>query len=451
MNLTIECRLVANYIIEKTNIYNEGKTLRNQILMSNKRLQKLLYFFDIEYMKENNGYSFFTDEFYAWPSGPVIPDIYRKYIQYQDGIMNPDYSCKGNELPRDVKLIIDGLLDATKEIDTVDLINICKVENGPWHQVYKQDDSKHQQIISKDEMYIYHLDKNLFNKDNNILTKEKIINDMNFRSKCCEIGLDWEDAEIYENVILVNSPNKYIYVMFDRYYNIIGVHKIEFATLHLDKEEIAKGYYELYNTVYNDSSCCFSYPFQSFSLRQMLEIANKIDIDEINHGHSIQLKVNGTIINENSNKDYIGLLSYIKFLSDEIQQYYLDCYKMKMMGFDYPNVYEYVNALILNIVNCIDKYIESGNRPFPVDILYHLGYNRRKVDEVSNELYKIIGLLLNAKGYRIKRDCYNKLELINKETPIPVLSLLVLDVLEMFNASEKQSGPVLKKIKERNR
>ena len=275
--------------------------------------------------------------------------------------------------------------------------------------------------------------------------KEKIINDMNFRSKCCQIGLDWEDAEIYGNVILVNSPNKYLYVIFDKYYNIIGVHKIKFATLHLNKEEIANGYYELYNTVYKDSNCCFSYPFQDFSLRQILEIANKIDIDEINHGHSIQLKVNGTIIDENSNKDYIGLLSYIKFLSNEIQQYYLDCYKMKMMGFDYPNVYEYVNALIKNIVNCIDKYIKSGNRPFPVDVLYHLGYSRRKVDEVSDELYKIIDLLLNAKGYRIKRGCYNKLELINKETPIPVLSLLVLDVLEMFNALEKQNGPVLKK------
>ena len=277
------------------------------------------------------------------------------------------------------------------------------------------------------------------------MIKNEIINDMNFRRKCSKIGLDWEDAEVYGDVILVNAPQKYIYVIFDKYYNVIGVHKIEFATLHFRKDEIANGYYELYNVVDKGSGCCFSYPFQNFSLGQMLELANKIDIDEINHGHSIRMKINDNIIDENSNKDYIGLYSFIKFLGEEIQQYYLDCYKMKMMGFDYPNVYEYVNSLIENIVKCIDKYIESGNRPFPVDILDYLGYNRRKVDEVGNELYKIIELILKAKGYKISRDNYNKLGLLDKEENVCILSYLAFDVLKLNDLDKTKLTKKLEK------
>ena len=46
------------------------------------------------------------------------------------------------------------------------------------------------------------------------MIKNEIINDMNFRRKCSKIGLDWEDAEVYGDVILVNAPQKYIYMLY---------------------------------------------------------------------------------------------------------------------------------------------------------------------------------------------------------------------------------------------
>ena len=58
-DLTPKCVAVSNYIIEKINKFNEGKTLQEQVMMSLKRLQKILYFCDIEYMKINNGESLF--------------------------------------------------------------------------------------------------------------------------------------------------------------------------------------------------------------------------------------------------------------------------------------------------------------------------------------------------------------------------------------------------------
>jgi len=51
-NLTLKCMAVANYIIDEINKYNEDKPFREKILLSVRRLQKLLYFCETEYMKK---------------------------------------------------------------------------------------------------------------------------------------------------------------------------------------------------------------------------------------------------------------------------------------------------------------------------------------------------------------------------------------------------------------
>lgn len=92
-DLTPKCVAVLNYIIEKINKSNEGKELREQVMMSLKRLQKILYICDIEYMKINNGESLFEDNYFAWSSGPVIPYVYHTFIQCQspNGKIHPKY------------------------------------------------------------------------------------------------------------------------------------------------------------------------------------------------------------------------------------------------------------------------------------------------------------------------------------------------------------------------
>ena len=47
--ITPECRAVANYILEQISTYNEYKQLlREQVLMSTRRLQRILYFCDVD-------------------------------------------------------------------------------------------------------------------------------------------------------------------------------------------------------------------------------------------------------------------------------------------------------------------------------------------------------------------------------------------------------------------
>lgn len=177
-DITPKCRVVANYIIEEINKFNEGKSLREQVLMSGRRLQKILYFSNIEYMKIHNGKPLFEDCFYAWPSGPVIPNVYRIYIQYQDGQNFPRYEGEQLELTNEEKCIINKVLKQTEELDTIDLINITNINGSPWQRFYDENDPDHNQIIPKEEIYNYYLNKEITNKTQeervSTLTKKRI-------------------------------------------------------------------------------------------------------------------------------------------------------------------------------------------------------------------------------------------------------------------------------------
>lgn len=155
------CVSIANYIIRQTNAVNSTKQFSEQIPMTSKRLQKLLYFSDIEYMKSHNGQSMFSDDFYAWPSGPVIPSVYYKFMKYQDGTMQP--LDESNELiDDDVKIAIQTILNRTSNIDTIDLVEYSHIDGGPWAHSYRCDDIDHNQIIDKSAIYEFYKGRDVF-------------------------------------------------------------------------------------------------------------------------------------------------------------------------------------------------------------------------------------------------------------------------------------------------
>lgn len=154
--VTKMCIAAANYIIEKVNEYNAGKSLREQVLMTSKRLQKILFFADVLFMLENDKKSMFNDEFYAWPSGPVIPSVYKEFMQYQDGAMQPHLGGKHIPLTNDMINILDRVIDATMTVDTSELIKTSHVEDGPWCDVF---DEVNDNIINKAKIYNYYVKK----------------------------------------------------------------------------------------------------------------------------------------------------------------------------------------------------------------------------------------------------------------------------------------------------
>ena len=266
------------------------------------------------------------------------------------------------------------------------------------------------------------------------MTKNDLINDFNFRQKCGEYGLYWENAEIYGNVILINTPIEGLYVIFDKNYNTIGVEKNEYQ----DEEQFANVFYERYSEFtdllpFGES---FDYPFQNYTLKNFVDLANRVDILESNHGHSISTKINGEWYNRNSqeNEEYFQLLSYVKFISKEIKMYFLLNYHMQAMGYEMPDVYSYVRALIKNINASINYQIENNHRSWPADILSSIGQNNRKLN-FDGMLYDIADLLMKQNGVKVKSGSPDSLVEIDSSINKADLSILSDKLLKILDLS----------------
>ena len=134
--ITSKCRAVANYIIEKSNEYNEDRTFGKYEMMSCKRLQRLLYFCNVKYMLLQNGEFLFESDFKS--------------------LFN-----------------FDNVLEQTKDIATFDLIKISNDEL--WERYYDNNDFEHNQIIPKDEICKFYLDKEIkfLKKDKTLIKKRQ--------------------------------------------------------------------------------------------------------------------------------------------------------------------------------------------------------------------------------------------------------------------------------------
>lgn len=154
--MTLECIDVCNYIINSVNEHNYGRVLKEQVLLSTKRLQKILFFSNVLYMVENNGTPMFEDEFSTYPSGPVIPTVYRKFMMYQDGPMHPSLESN-NIVSPEIKDVLDRVLEATKGIDTSALIQKSLEQGSPCWEVWKEMPYEEGPVIDNKLIYTYYL------------------------------------------------------------------------------------------------------------------------------------------------------------------------------------------------------------------------------------------------------------------------------------------------------
>lgn len=158
------CIAAANYLIKQTNDFNKGKKYSERISMTCKRLQKLLYFSEIEYMKTYNGEAMFTDDFHAWPSGPVIPSVYDVFVQYQNGEMRTVDETNHSNITDNMKAILKKIFEETTNIDTYDLVEYSHISDGPWAKVYDAQDDRHEQVISKQEMIKFYQNRAILSR-----------------------------------------------------------------------------------------------------------------------------------------------------------------------------------------------------------------------------------------------------------------------------------------------
>lgn len=65
---------VARYVINYAN--------DNNMIMSNLKLQKVLYFIQLEYLLQGKNEPCFSDDIAAWEFGPVVPSVYFEFKKY---------------------------------------------------------------------------------------------------------------------------------------------------------------------------------------------------------------------------------------------------------------------------------------------------------------------------------------------------------------------------------
>ena len=274
------------------------------------------------------------------------------------------------------------------------------------------------------------------------MLRDKIINDINFREKCCNYELNWDDFIIrqFSNddyIILLHSQNHSVYVLLDKNYNTIGVERCDSIKNDETALEFAAIKYCEYCNFTDDVPFGenFGYPFETFTLKQVIDLSNRVEIMETNHGNSLMTRVNGDWYERNADEDYFQLLSYIKFLGEEIKQYFLYSYQMQMMGFEVPNVYLFTRTLISKVNECVDYYIKDNIRPYPCDILSYIGQNSRKLN-FNGILYDVVDLLMRDKGVKIKSGSPNQLESIQTEEKKD-LSKMAMQLLKILDLSDE--------------
>lgn len=148
-----KCISVANRIINRTNAqnawrYEQGKP---KVKLTGKRLQKILYLCQLFWFIDHEESNMIPEDFAAWATGPVIPEIYDYFSVYQEGDMYPrgDASYILSEEEKD---IINKVVDNTIDIPTETIIDYTHTPFGPWEQVYK---TREYRVISKDRIKQY--------------------------------------------------------------------------------------------------------------------------------------------------------------------------------------------------------------------------------------------------------------------------------------------------------
>lgn len=141
------------------------------------------------------------------------------------------------------------------------------------------------------------------------MEKEGLPSDAKFKQKCNEYGLNYPNIHAFENIILLSTPIEGLYIILDKNYNTIGIEKNASQKLEL----FANDFYEKYSKSIEEtpSNKLFEYPFENYTIKKFIDFSN--------------------IIDELDNKDdteYVELISYIKFISKEIQNHFMIIYQL---------------------------------------------------------------------------------------------------------------------------
>lgn len=100
--------------------------------ISNLQLQKILYYIQKEYIR--NDKCAFPDNIEAWRFGPVVRNVYYFFCGY--GAMPITMTYQNCTICRDDELIINPIIEAKRKLDPWEMVEETHNPNGAWAKTY---------------------------------------------------------------------------------------------------------------------------------------------------------------------------------------------------------------------------------------------------------------------------------------------------------------------------
>lgn len=105
--------------------------------ISNLQLQKILYFVQVDFLK-NTGRPIFSDQIEAWRFGPVVPNAYYEFCCF-GGMAIPDIprGPYANLLEKE-EIRLSGLVNEKRKLSAWEMVEQTHREDGAWYRVYNK-------------------------------------------------------------------------------------------------------------------------------------------------------------------------------------------------------------------------------------------------------------------------------------------------------------------------
>jgi uncharacterized phage-associated protein len=130
---------LSNYVISEANKLKKP--------LSNLKLQKILYYIQGRYMALNNE-PMFPEEIEAWPYGPVVRDVYVKYVSCGALNLRPDPQVSFPLFTDEEKSCVDSVLKDKIDCSASSLVKATHRER-PWLDHVNEVNKGLKPVISK--------------------------------------------------------------------------------------------------------------------------------------------------------------------------------------------------------------------------------------------------------------------------------------------------------------
>lgn len=125
-------------------------------LITNLKLQKLLYYLQAWYVVKNKGQPLFKESIEAWQYGPVVKEVYEAYKCFGRNPINDESLPNEFNLSKNVTECIDSVLNAYMDYSASTLVQSIH-QDLPWQEAYSSQTSP--KIIKLETMYNFYKDR----------------------------------------------------------------------------------------------------------------------------------------------------------------------------------------------------------------------------------------------------------------------------------------------------